>query len=82
MAENCAKQALSNRNMVNDCYALEHPSNPQKTAECYAVTARRGGIGVEMPDEDEERAAIMEYDGGLSRREAEAAAQEENDDRA
>ncbi len=82
MAENCAKQALSNRNMEKGCYALEHTSNPQKTAECYGVTAREESIGVEMPDEDEERAAIMEYDGGLSRREAEEAAQEENDDRA
>lgn len=53
-----------------------------ENSQCYAVTPAAGAAALQPDSEHlngdfEERAAILEYDGGMSRVEAEAQAAEE-----
>lgn len=66
-SQNCRNQVTPKMAENSQSYGVTPDSHPQAGEHCPKAN----------PDEFEERAAILEYDGGLTRKDAEAAASDE-----
>jgi Protein of unknown function (DUF3631) len=73
-AENLASQPDSKTPQVNGCGVLEFPGSASNPAACGGVAFSEPLFWANDALEREERAAILEYDAGLPRDEAERAA--------